>query len=34
MKTIIVLILGKIVTLLLLGLAYVILHRTLKTWYQ
>ena len=34
MKSIIVIILGKVLTLMLLGLAYVILHRSLKTWYR
>lgn len=33
MKDTLVIILGKTLTLMLLGLAYLILHRSLKTWY-
>jgi hypothetical protein len=32
MKSIIVIILGKVVSLMFLGLAYVILHRAVRTW--
>ena len=32
MKSTIVIIVGKVISLMLLGLAYVLLHRSLKTW--
>ena len=34
MKTTIVMILGRVLSLMFVGLAYVILHRAVRTWYR